>query len=136
MSFCSDWILRVICYFLECQKLGCFTFLHTIVYLIKIIYIVFIHKFKQIIDLNNLNGNKGAWINKAPSLNEVWEFQLTPVGIWGGWVSNDMRGGGWFSMGLCNGTMGLVMGANLDPLAFIPFSMISLILPTATNKVS
>lgn len=57
--------------FFGVQKLGCFTFLHTIVYLIKIIYIVFIHKFKQIIDLNNLNGNKGAWINKAPSLNEV-----------------------------------------------------------------
>lgn len=67
---------------------------------------------------------------------EVWGSQLTPVGIWGGWVSNDMRGGGWFSMGLCIGTMGLVMGANLDPLDFIPFSMISLILPTATNKVS
>lgn len=44
-----------------------------------------------------------------------------------------MRGGGWVSIGLCRGTIGLVIGANLEPLDFMPFSIISFILPTATK---
>lgn len=57
------------------------------------------------------------------------------MGIWGGWVFNDMRGGGWFSMGFCNGIMGFVMGANFDFLVFILFSMILLIFSIVINKV-